>query len=120
MEIIPVAFADSVGLRRHQDIATTSEIIMNGTRNLEAIGSDLGFTLIAKLDHFSALVKNLTGLIDSETGPVQPVQRDEWPLVYVLNTFGNLQSYGHRCVKRWTSKVDIFSYKLGHGQHGPR
>jgi sentrin-specific protease 1 len=41
-------------------------------------------------------------------------RRDEWPTEYVFNTFffGKLLSNGHRGVKRWTSKVDIFSYKL--------
>ena len=39
-------------------------------------------------------------------------QHDNWPKCYAMNTFflGKLQKDGYPAVKRWTKKVDIFSY----------
>ena len=39
-------------------------------------------------------------------------QHHNWPKCYAMNTFflGKLQKDGYPAVKRWTKKVDIFSY----------
>jgi hypothetical protein len=41
-------------------------------------------------------------------------KRNEWPSVYAFSSFffGKLQSHGYRGVKRWTNRVDNFSYEL--------
>ncbi len=41
-------------------------------------------------------------------------QNDNWPNVYAFNTFfyPKLMSGGHQVLKRWTKKVDVFSFDL--------
>jgi hypothetical protein len=80
---------------------------------VEAFNSAIGRKEIDLLQDFGCLndkVINFYLQMISERSET----KDEWPSVYAFNTFfdGSLQSYGHCGVKRWTCKVDLFSYDL--------